>query len=81
MAIFKPKSIYLTEFSLFKRQNSDDPPHFYDDTLITNYNELTDTRSHSLADSLLISSLSVRGTRIETDDRDLKPLVSNWGSR
>jgi len=81
VAAFRPKSIYLTGFSFFKLQNSDDPPHFYDKNLLLDDRELTDTRSHSLADSLLISSLAVKGLAMESDDRDLKPLISNWGTR
>jgi len=81
VAAFRPKSIYLTGFSFFKHPDSDDPPHFYDGNLMLDDRELTDTRSHSLADSLLISSLAVKGMALESDDRDLKPLISNWGTR
>lgn len=81
VAAFKPETIYLTGFSFFKNRESDDPPHFYDDKLVLDERALKDTRSHSLADSLLISSLAVKGVSIESDDRDLKPLISNWGTK
>lgn len=79
VSAFSPKSIYLTGFSFFKDADCDDPPHAYDDLTTKSQFEFTDTRSHSLADSLLLSTISLKGTKIETDDRDLKPLISNWG--
>lgn len=80
LSLFSPKSIYLTGFSFFKDYAADVAPHFYDDK-DTATNRLEDTRSHSLADSLLISSLTLRGIRIISDDKDLKPLLSNWGAK
>ena len=81
VSAFKPKTIYLTGFSFFKHEESEDPPHFYDENFVLDDRDLKDTRSHSLADSLLISSLAVKGVSIESDDKDLKPLISNWGTK
>jgi len=78
VSLFSPSSIYLTGFSFFKDYAADVAPHFYDNE-DTYARELEDTRSHSLADSLLISTLTLRGLRIVSDDKDLKPLLSNWG--
>jgi hypothetical protein len=79
VALCRPQSIYLTGFSLFKSQKSEDPPHSYDENLATDSSSWIDTRSHSLADSLLISSLAIKGIVFLSDDKDLRPLISNWG--
>lgn len=79
VALCRPQSIYLTGFSFFKSQESEDPPHSYDKDLASGSASWIDTRSHSLADSLLISSLAVQGVVFQSDDKDLRPLISNWG--
>jgi hypothetical protein len=79
VALCRPQSIYLTGFSFFKSQESEDPPHYYDGDLVSDSSSWIDTRSHSLADSLLISSLAVKGIVFFSDDKDLRPLISNWG--
>ena len=81
ISLLSPKLIYLSGFSLYKDLESDDPPHFYDVGEKLDASKLEGTRSHSLADSLLISILALRGLIIITDDRDIKPLISNWGFR
>ena len=37
------------------------------------------TRNHSLADSVAICILKMRGFNIEAKDKDFYPLMNNWG--
>ncbi len=53
--------------------------HFYDDVIekqTTNVN----TRNHTMADSALISLAVINGHKITTNERDILPLVQNWGN-
>lgn len=79
VALCRPQSIYLTGFSFFKPQELENQPHSYDKVLASEDSSWIDTSSHSLADSLLISSLAVKGIVFQSDDKDLRPLISNWG--
>jgi hypothetical protein len=81
IACLKPKTITLTGFSFFKAHASENPPKAYDFIDDSKKLKLNDTRSHSLADSLLISFLSLKNGNVYTDDLDLLPLINNWGTR
>jgi hypothetical protein len=81
IAFFKPKTITLTGFSFFKDIALEDPPKAYDLEVQAKNLKFNDTRSHSLADSLLISYLSLKRGNLLTNDLDLLPLVNNWGTR
>ena len=81
VALLKPKSITLTGFSFFKSINSEDPPKAYNLDIQSSFDDLEDTRSHSSADSFLISFLSLRDGNIFSRDKDLLPLIHNWGSQ
>lgn len=80
VALLKPKKISLTGFSFFKSIDVDDPPKVYNMEQQSIQFNLQDTRSHSSADSFLISYLSLRDGNIFSEDRDLLPLVNNWGT-
>ena len=81
VALLKPKSITLTGFSFFKSINAEDPPRAYDLEKQSTFTDLEDTRSHSSADSFLISFLSLRDGNLFSKDKDLLPLIYNWGTR
>ncbi len=82
------RSITISGFSLIREKGSRQTPYFYgeifssDDKMnfpaVSGSAEI-DSRSHSLADSFLISSLCIRGISITTMDRDILPLTRNWG--
>ena len=80
VALLKPKSITLTGFSFFKSINAEDPPKAYNVEKQSSFTDLEDTRSHSSADSFLISFLSLRDGNIFSKDKDLLPLIHNWGT-
>ncbi len=81
VALLKPKSITLTGFSFFKSINAEDPPKAYNLDIKSTFTDLEDTRSHSSADSFLISFLSLRDGNIFSTDRDILPLIHNWGTQ
>lgn len=81
VALLKPKSITLSGFSFFKSINAEDPPKAYNSERQSSFTDLNDTRSHSSADSFLISFLSLRDGNIFSKDRDLLPLIHNWGTK
>jgi hypothetical protein len=81
VAFLKPKSITLTGFSFFKSIYASDPPKAYNLEKHLIYSDLEDTRSHSSADSFLISFLSLRNENIFSKDKDLLPLINNWGTK
>lgn len=65
---FHPPSFYKTDESQFQNKINPEP------------NSKIDTRSHSLADSNLISSLVINGRKIKTNEREILPLIQNWGN-
>jgi len=79
------KEIIISGFSFLKEENLH--PAFYE-TNDKYYTKNTDfiptdkinTRSHSLADSNLLSSLVMNGREIKTLEREILPLVQNWGN-
>lgn len=79
------KEIIISGFSFLKKENSH--PAFYeteDKYYTTNTDFISsdkiDTRSHSLADSNLITSLAIDGREIKTLEREILPLIQNWGN-
>ena len=70
------KEVNFTGFSFFK-ENKD---HYYDEENL-NYNQVSNiTRNHSLADSVTVGLLKIKGYKIRTTDKDFLPLMSNWGA-
>ena len=61
--------------TLFKQEKD----HFYDEPKNQNEDSELLTRSHSLADSVTIGMLKMKGFNIEARDRDFYPLMNNWG--
>lgn len=72
------KSVTLAGFSFFKEFGATAVPHFYDESSIDSPT-LVDTRNHSLADAALITQLVLKRYHIRTEERDLLPLIQNWG--
>jgi len=80
---FGAKSVLMSGFSFYKSPTKDDSDKFYKER--NSISSMTfesgiDTRSHSLADSFLISCLVLMGFKIESNDTDLLPILHNWGS-
>lgn len=78
--------VIISGFSFLKNENFH-PPSFYKTDELQFENKIKsepdsklDTRSHSLADSNLISSLVINGRKIKTNEREILPLVQNWGN-
>lgn len=72
--------VRFSGFSLRKPADVLDPPHFYDRSLPASTPH-ADSRNHSMADAILVSTLALHGFDIATDDHDFLPLVQNWGSK
>ena len=80
IALLKPKSITLSGFSFFKSLNAETPKAYHLE-IQSSFTDLEDTRTHSSADSFLISYLSLRDGNIFSRDKDLLPLIHNWGTQ
>jgi len=83
LTFFGAKSISMSGFTFYKSPHKDDSEKFYKISTIEqkfskNANR-DDTRSHSLSDSNLISSLVLMGYKINSNDSDLLPILHNWG--
>lgn len=81
---FGAASITLTGFGMYQSLEAEDPPHFYDDETFPRQDfrqETTTGRNHSLADSYLISRLTIFGYPIFTEHVEYMPLLHNWGYR
>ena len=81
------KEVVISGFSFLKEENFH-PPSFYKTSELkftnnTNKNAdyKIDTRSHSLADSSLISLLVINGKKIKTGEKEVLPLTQNWGNK
>ena len=82
------KSITFSGFSLSCSKKDKEPPHFYQSLgIATNIQQNYDipefdydSRSHSLADSALISQMVLKGYPIFSTSKDFLPLLQNWGS-
>ena len=73
------KSVTLAGFSFYTSSIPNFSNYFYlnqNDDIKLNY---LDTRSHSLADSMLLGLLIQNGYNIFSKEKDLLPLLSNWG--
>ena len=80
------EEVVISGFSFLKEENLY-PPSFYKTNELkftNNINENSyskiDTRSHSLADSCLISTLVINGRKIKTNEKQILPLTQNWGN-
>lgn len=72
---FGAKKIIFSGFTLFKEEKD----HFYNEPQNQNKTSEFLTRSHSLADSVTIGILKMRGFNINAKDKDFYPLMNNWG--
>ncbi len=72
---FGARQVIFSGFTLFKQEKD----HFYDEPKNQNEDSELLTRSHSLADSVTIGMLKMKGFNIEARDRDFYPLMNNWG--
>ncbi len=70
---FGARQVVFSGFTLFKEKKE----HFYEEPEHIETKFLT--RNHSLADSVAIGILKMRGFNIEAKDRDFYPLMNNWG--
>lgn len=73
------RSVSIAGFTHLFSGNKASQMHFYDQISETLSTELN-TRNHSMADSALISLLVINGYKIKTLERDILPLVQNWGN-
>jgi len=73
------RSVTLAGFTHVMSSEDDVQNHFYDASSKPT-GEL-DTRDHSMADSALIALSVINGYKIRTRERDLLPLVQNWGNK
>ena len=73
------RSVSIAGFSHLFSGNKHPQMHFYDEVLEDLSKELN-TRNHSMADSALISLSVINGYKINTFERDILPLVQNWGN-
>ena len=73
------RSVSIAGFTHLFSGNLDSQAHFYDQ-ISENLSTVLNTRNHSMADSALISLLVINGYKLETSERDILPLVQNWGN-
>ena len=74
---FGAKQVIFSGFTLFK----DEKDHFYNEPQNQNNKLKLLTRNHSLADSVTIGLLKMKGFNIEARDKDFYPLMNNWGTK
>ena len=80
------KQVFFSGFGLNQEHGAEDPPHFYSEigaktkieSIIVDKYALTG-RNHSLADSYLISRLTLKGFQLHTSNKEYFHLLSNWG--
>jgi hypothetical protein len=73
------RSVSIAGFTHLFSGNKHSQMHFYDQALESLSNVLN-TRNHSMADSALISLSVINGYKVNTYERDILPLVQNWGN-
>jgi hypothetical protein len=73
------RSVSIAGFTHLMGSDDDGQIHFYD--AYSKSTAVLNTRNHSMADSALISLSVINGHIIRTRERDLLPLVQNWGNK
>jgi len=73
------RSVSISGFTHLMSENGGSQMHFYDE-ISKELSGKLDTRNHSMADSALIVLSVLNGYIIRTRERDLLPLVQNWGN-
>jgi len=73
------RSVSIAGFTLAMSPDDDAQMHFYDAS--SKPTGERDTRNHSMADSALIALSVINGHIIRTRERDLLPLIQNWGNK
>lgn len=73
------RSVSIAGFTHLFSGSLDSQPHFYDEISEAS-TKVLNTRNHSMADSALISLLVINGYTVKTSERDILPLVQNWGN-
>lgn len=76
--------VFLAGYSMTLEAGTKRTPHFYDDPNIrpsvsANTPDQVTARKHSAADSAALSLISLKTHRLNSHERDLIPLVYNWG--
>lgn len=74
------RSVSISGFTYLMSADGGAQMHFYDEPSKASSGEW-DTRNHSMADSALIVLSVINGHIIRTRERDLLPLVQNWGNK
>ena len=74
------KSVSMTGFSFYENNNSIFDSHFYNQNDLELADKVLNTRSHTLADSAILTSLVLNKYKVITKDHYLLPLIQNWGN-